>query len=103
VSSEPKVQMQFVEHIAVNSGVAAHGVCKKVCHPKGVTKEELAEAIALAINASKDNNDLKINSLGLADQIAEKINSEGSGITTKVLIGLIVALTIGLGYLLFVA
>lgn len=100
-SAEPRVPMQLVEHIAVANSVSAHG-CKKACHPKGLTKEDLAEAIAVAIEKSKPKNDFGINSLGLADQIAEKVNANDDGTTNKVLIAIIVALTIGLGYLLFV-
>jgi len=94
--------MQLVEHIAVASGVSAQSNCKKTCHPKGLTKEDLAEAIAAAIERSKPNEKAHINSLGLADQIAEKVNSNEDGTINKVLIAIIVALTIGLGYLLFV-
>jgi|APGre2960657373_1045057.scaffolds.fasta_scaffold00820_13 hypothetical protein len=101
-SAEPRVPMQLVEHIAVASGVSAQSNCKKTCHPKGLTKEDLAEAIAAAIERSKPNEKAHINSLGLADQIAEKVNSNEDGTINKVLIAIIVALTIGLGYLLFV-
>lgn len=101
-SAEPRVPMQLVEHIAVANSVAAQGGCKRACHPKGLTKEDLAEAIAVAIQKSKVQDEPRINSLGLADQIADKVNSDTDGSTNKVLIAIIIALTIGLGYLLFV-
>lgn len=101
-SSEPKVPMQLVEHIGLaNHHMAAQG-CKKSCHAKGLTKEDLAEAIATAIKASK-SDDCKLKSMGIADQIAERVNEESADSTTNyILYGIIVALTLGLGYLLFV-
>lgn len=101
-SAEPRVPMQLVEHIAVAGSVSAHGGCKKACHSKGLTKEDLAEAIAVAIEKSRPKDEPRINSLGLADQIAEKVNASDEGTTNKVLIAIIIALTVGLGYLLFV-
>ncbi len=100
-SAEPKVAMQLVEHIAVANPVSAQG-CKKVCHAKGLTKEDMVEAITAAFKAVKSSDEVKINSLGLADQIAEKVNDSSEGNTVNnILIGVIVFLTIGLGYLLF--
>ena len=102
-SAEPRVPMQLVEHIAVSSPVSAQG-CKKVCHSKGLTKEDMVEAITAAIKAVKSSESCgaKINSLGLADQIAEKVNGDDDGGTTnKILVGVIVLLVVGLGYLLF--
>lgn len=101
-SSEPKVQMQLVEHIAVGAPMAAHG-CKSACKKNaGLTKEDLAEAIAQAIK-SANAGDCKVNSLGIASKIAEKVEGESkSGNTVNnILIGVIVVLTIGLGYMLF--
>jgi len=102
-SAEPKVTMQLVEHIAVANNVNSQS-CKKACHGKGLTKEDMVEAITAAFKAvkSSENVDARINSLGLADQIAEKVNSDEEGATTnKILIGVIVLLIAGLGYLLF--
>lgn len=102
-SCEPKVPMQLVEHIGVtNHHMAAQG-CKKACHSKGLTKEDLAEAIAAAIKASNQNDNCKLKSLGIADQIAERVNEDsGDNTTNYILYGIIIALTLGLGYLLFV-
>lgn len=99
-SAEPKVPMQLVEHIGLASHhVAAQG-CKKACHPKGLTKEDLAEAIVSAMKASQ--NDCKLKSMGVADEIANRVNAESSDNSTNyILYGIIAVLTFGLGYLLF--
>lgn len=102
-SSEPKVQMQLVEHIAVAAQAASHG-CKSACKKNaGMTKEDLAEAIALAIKSANAKEECKINSQGIAAKIAEEVEVEKKADNTvnNILIGVIVVLTVGLGYMLF--
>lgn len=101
-SAEPKVPMQLVEHIGVASHhVAAQG-CKRSCQSKGLTKEDLAEAIATAIKTSCEKDNCKLKSMGIADEIAERVNQDSSDNTTNyILYGIIAVLTLGLGYLLF--
>lgn len=101
-TSEPKVQMQLVEHIAVGSH-AAHG-CKSACKKSaGLTKEDLAAAIADAFKSCCSKEECKVNSLGIAAKVAEKVDQESKSDNTvnNILIGVIVVLTIGLGYMLF--
>jgi hypothetical protein len=102
-SAEPRVPMQLVEHISAANSFAAQG-CKKVCHPKGLTKEDMIEAITMAIKSVKSSDvcESRISSLGIADQIAEKVNEDSNnGVTNKILIGVIIVLAAGLGYMLF--
>lgn len=102
-SSEPKVQMQLVEHIAVGTTMAAHG-CKAACKKQAsLTKEDLAEAIAQAIKSANPKDECKVKSLGIASKIAEQVEGESKSDNTvnNILIGVIVVLTIGLGYMLF--
>ena len=99
-SAEPKIPLQLVEHIALaNNHVAAQN-CKSACK-KGLTKEDLAEAFATALKSVKSEN-CNLNSLGIADQIAERVNEDSdNNLTNKILIGIIVLLVAGLGYMLF--
>ena len=102
-SAEPRVPMQLVEHISAANSFAAQG-CKKVSHPKGLTKEDMIEAITMAIKSVKSSDvcESRISSLGIADQIAEKVNEDSNnGVTNKILIGVIIVLAAGLGYMLF--
>lgn len=120
-SIEPKVQMQLVEHIASASTVAAQSVeddCD--CH---VTKDEMIDTIVAAIKATRENAPVRevpaapqvraqampsagslagrLNSLGLADEIAGRVDPQGMSTMDKVLLGVIAAQIIGLGYIIF--
>jgi hypothetical protein len=125
-SIEPKVQMQLVEHIASASTVAAQNVegdCD--CH---VTKEEMIDTIVAAIKATRGEGPVRevvrevpvpaaqvraqsmpssgslanrLNSLGLADEIAGRVDPEGMSTMDKVLLGVIAAQIVGLGYIIF--
>lgn len=117
-SIEPKVQMQFVEHISAapkNNVVSALSVeddCD--CH---VTKEEMIETIIAAIKASRESAPVvdmpvpsspvmpagtlasRLNSLGLADEIGTRVSSTSN--TDKILMG-VIAVAVGiLGYVMF--
>jgi hypothetical protein len=100
-ASEPQVKMQVVEHIGV-ANVGAQSHCKTACK-KSLTKDDVFEVVRDALASSRVNECHKINSLGLADQIEEKVNDEEKSNKTvnNVLVGIIVVLTAGLGYLLF--
>lgn len=124
-SIEPKVQMQLVEHIASASTVAAQSVeddCD--CH---VTKDEMIDTIVAAIKATRETAPVRevvreapaapavrmqampspgglagrLNSLGLADEIAGRVDLAGMSTMDKVLLGVIAAQIVGLGYIIF--
>ena len=120
-SIEPKVQMQLVEHIASASTVAAQSVeddCD--CH---VTKDEMIDTIVAAIKATRETAPVRevpaapavrmqsmpstgglagrLNSLGLADEIAGRVDPAGMSTMDKVLLGVIAAQIVGLGYIIF--
>lgn len=118
-SIEPKVQMQLVEHIASASTVAAQNVeddCD--CH---VTKDEMIDTIVAAIKATREPAPVRevpapvrmqsmpntgslagrLNSLGLADEIAGRVDPSGMSTMDKVLFGVIAAQIVGLGYIIF--
>lgn len=127
-SIEPKVQMQLVEHIASASTVAAQSVeddCD--CH---VTKDEMIDTIVAAIKATRETAPVRevvrevpapapqpqvraqampssgslanrLNSLGLADEIAGRVDSGSMSMMDKVLLGVIAAQIVGLGYIIF--
>lgn len=119
-SIEPKIQMQLVDHIASASTVSAQSIQEDCdCH---VTKEEMINTIVAAIKATRETNPVKeivrevpsqaipqsntgnfsgrLNSLGLADEIAGRAKSGGS-MMDKVLIAVIAAQVAGLGYIIF--
>jgi hypothetical protein len=123
-SIEPKVQMQLVEHIASASTVAAQSVeddCD--CH---VTKDEMIDTIVATIKATRETAPVRevvrevpapavrmqamptpgglagrLNSLGLADEIAGRVDPAGMSTMDKVLLGVIAAQIVGLGYIIF--
>ncbi len=88
-SIEPQIKMQLVEHIAVADNAEVQSMSSD-CH---VTKEEMIETIIAAIKANRDlaNRDLvttvdaqsvpstdlsnRLKSLGLADEIATRVES----------------------------
>ena len=108
-SIEPRVQMQLVEHIASASTVAAQSVQEDCdCH---VTKEEMIDTIVAAIKATQAQAPApvqpqksftgRLNTLGLADEIAAKTDATGMSNMDKVLMVVIAAQIIGLGYIIF--
>jgi len=122
-SIEPKVQMQLVEHIASAKSVSALSVQDDCdCH---VTKDEMVETIVAAIKATRETAPIRevvreaaptihaqsmpspgslagrLNSLGLADEIASRVDSGEMSMMDKVLLGVIAAQVIGLGYIIF--
>lgn len=113
-SIEPKVQMQLVEHIASANTVAAQSIQDDCdCH---VTKAEMIETILAAIKATREtaaapvqivrsqstgNFANGLNSLGLADEIAGRVDSNEMSMKDKVLLGVIVSQILGLGYIIF--
>jgi hypothetical protein len=123
-SIEPKVQMQLVEHIASASSVSAQSVPDDCdCH---VTKDEMIETIVAAIKATRETAPVRevvreapvqavrmqsmpssnsftngLNSLGLADEIAGRVDTSGMSTMDKVLLGVIAAQVVGLGYIIF--
>lgn len=123
-SIEPKVQMQLVDHIATTSTVTAQSIQDDCdCH---VTKEEMIDTIVAAIKATRETVPVRevvreapaqtihaqsapstsgfagrLNSLGLADEIAGRVNSGEMTMMDKVLLGVIAAQIVGLGYIIF--
>lgn len=111
-SIEPKVQLQLVEHLGVAGNVTAQSSSKDEdcdCH---VTKEEMIETVVAAIKAAKVANgdsapvrvkaqSVGLQSQGLADEIKERVEKKDYSLMDKVLIGVILAQVIGLGYVIF--
>jgi len=122
-SLEPKVPLQLVDHIRVAQApamaVAAQSVGNEGDRP--VTKQEMIDAIVAAIKANREvahsaplnspaasvkveKSVKKINSLGIAEELekaaAEPAKSNMSN-TDKILLVVIAAQVIGLGYILF--
>lgn len=126
-SIDPKVTMQLVEHISTKAqeSVSAQSVeddCD--CH---VTKEEMIETIVAAVkavkadiqpvvqaqsastqrkvtktrrNVSGDFSD-RLSSLGLADEIEKRVDVSGYSATDKIMLLVIAAQVVGLGYIVF--
>ena len=98
--------MQTVEHIVTAQSVSAQSVEDEFdCH---VTKEEMIDTIIAAIKAQQSENlyvenrqPAKLQSLGLAEEIAKTNESSGTDYTRLAVIGVIVAELIGLGYMIF--
>ena len=113
--------MQVVEHIAHASTVAAQSLPKDDdcdCH---VTKEEMIETIVAAIKADRQARDTaapqvraqsvvppaassfqsRLATGGLADELNNKLNPQNYSTMDKVLLGVIAAQIIGLGYVIF--
>ena len=114
-SIEPKVQMQLVEHISANNTVVAQSIEDECdCH---VTKEEMIDTIVAAIKATRDVTPVQVpvqasfagesnlvgrlNSLGLADEIGNRVDNSSMSSMDKVLLGVIAAQIVGLGYIIF--
>lgn len=110
-SIEPKIQMQLVEHISTtNPNVSTLNVDDCDCH---VTKEEMIETVIAAVKAAKDNErpmsrsmssnsfSDKLNSLGLVDEIEKRVDISGYSSSDKILIVVIAAQVIVLGYIIF--
>lgn len=113
-STDPGSRMHVVDHIGLaHENISAQNYMDDCdCH---VTKEEMIEAVIAGVRAAKveDYQSVtpvprpsvprpknEINSLGLADQITERQSTELST-TDKVLMGLIVAMAVGLVYVVF--
>lgn len=96
---EPKTPMQVVEHIGV------------VPQKQVFEHTDLVKAIVDALKASKEETvsvqsvptqfSTKLNSLGLADEVASRAKGKGMSKTDMVLLGIIAAQVIGLVYILF--
>ena len=100
---EPRVPMQLVDHISAE-GVSSQSIKEE----SPVTRKEMLEAIVAAIKATQtikepEKKDLvgRLNSLGLADEIGDRVNSKSFSNTDKILIGVIAALFVGVGYIVF--
>lgn len=107
-SIDPKVQMQVVEHIGLASPEVAAQSVPNDCH---VTKEEMIDAVVAAVKAFKDVPNVQMQSmpknlrglqtLGFAEEIEKRVDLSGYSQTDKVLLGVIVAQIIFLGYIIF--
>ena len=111
-SIEPKIQMQLVEHISTsNPNVSTLSVDDCDCH---VTKEEMIETVIAAVKAAKENDvqsmsrsmssnsfSDKLNSLGLVDEIEKRVDISGYSSSDKILLGVIAAQVVALGYIVF--
>jgi hypothetical protein len=107
-SIEPKIRMQLVEHIS--SCKASPQPTKECdCH---VTKEEMIDTIVAAIKATRENTTVnsqnavgqnnfkgKLNSLGLADEISERVGNSNN--SDKIMYGVIAVEVIALVYIIF--
>ena len=98
-SIEPKIPMQVVEHILANS--------QAIEQPEVLTKKDVVDIVVAAIKAAqlnstvippKSNFTSEINSLGLADEIGSKVNSQGMTLKDKIYMGFCVIL---IGVLLY--
>ena len=109
-SIEPKVAMQVVEHIvAEQAQVVAQSVPSEDCT---VTRQEMIDTIVAAIKAAQLNSQAvaapkvnfsnEIHSLGLADEIGTRINSQGMPFQQKIYMGVSAVLVAVLLYLLLV-
>jgi hypothetical protein len=110
-SIDPKVSMHLVEHIACSSKVSAQSV-EDDCH---VTKQEMIDTIIAAIKASRETQPInqipqaassnnftsQLNTLGLANEVAGRVDDKQISLTEKVLLGIVALQILGLGYLLF--
>lgn len=104
-SIEPKVQMHLVEHASSNTSSV-----QKQSDP--ITKEEMIDTIVAAIKATRETpfvtNDSsnnanfsdRLNSLGLADEIAGRVKSGDMSMMEKVLFAVIAVQIIALGYMI---
>jgi hypothetical protein len=118
-SIEPRVQMQVVEHIAHAGAVAAQSVKEDDCDCH-VTKQEMIETIVAAIKADRQAREVaapvkaqsvvppaassfqsRLATGGLADELNNKLNPQNYSTMDKVLLGVIAAQIIGLGYVIF--
>lgn len=95
-SLDPSPQMQLREHLGVASQFALQEEeCN--CH---VTKEEMIDAIVTAIKASKGEEKPKKTNF-YQNVISERSEKEKFGLLDKVLLIVIAAQLIGLGYIIF--
>lgn len=113
-SIEPRIQMQLVEHISsVDNTVSAQSIASAPdCH---ITREEMIDTIVAAMKAMKNQDvekvedfkmqdsdlSIKLNSLGLADEIGKTVKDENISLTTIIYYVAILASLGVLGYILF--
>jgi hypothetical protein len=113
---EPRVQMQLVEHLVTDNGVSALSTDPVVANDCHVTKEEMIETIVSAIKALKTEIEVKqpvvqtpvpVQAAPVPGSLAEEIarrngaTAQQPGTVNMVLWGVIAALVIGLGYVIF--
>lgn len=94
---EPKTPMQVVEHIgvAVQKPVCEHAdLVKAIVEALKVSKEE-----SVTVQSAPSELSTKLNSLGLADEIASK--AKGMSKTDMLILAIIAAQVVGLGYIVF--
>lgn len=100
-SIEPKVQMQLVEHSAC---VSAQSI------DSPVTKQEMIDTIVSAVRAMREsdspvlaskNFSEKLQTLGVAEEISNRLESCGLSMTDKILLGVIGVMVCGLGYMVY--
>lgn len=122
-SLEPKVPLQLVDHIKASQASAPAVVAAQAVSGEGdkpVTKQEMIDAIVAAIKANREvvhsapmpapapakaeKTAKKINSLGIAEELekATQPAAGGTSLMDKIMLGVIAAQIIGLGYILFV-
>lgn len=107
-SIEPQIKMQLVDHIAVADNMEAQSMSSD-CH---VTKEEMIDTIIAAMKANREStvveaqsmptNDLsnRLKSLGLADEIANRVDSAST--RDKIIYAVIAFQFAYIAYLIFV-
>lgn len=101
-SIEPKVQMQLVEHV------------KSLSNDVPVTRQEMIDSIVAAMKAGRESSpDVSIQSipvpkfsdrlqtLGLADEISERVQECGLSTTDKILLVVIAVMVGFLGYMVY--
>ena len=103
---EPKVQMQLVEHSA---NVSAQSI------DSPVTKQEMIDTIVSAVRAMRETEKSvtpssydssktftnKLQTLGLADEISQRVEECGLSTVDKSLLVLIGLMVCGLGYMVY--
>lgn len=118
-SVEPKVQMQLVEHLISSQSVHAQAASQENdcdCH---VTKEEMIDTIVAAIKATRNgathhtpshdeayqvramSTAKKLKSLGLAEEVADRVENKEYSLGDKILFAVIAAQVVGLAYMIF--
>lgn len=96
---EPKVNLQFVDHIVAGGSASAQSV-------GGISKDEIVEMVKEAMKSTGPCHasvcSRKLKSKGVVDEVENKIEKDNQpSIMDKVLIVVIAAQMIGLAYLFF--